>query len=63
MDVELGYQYLDSRFTGTSTCKLSGNELFPFTNQDMGVANLLANTELQSYFTLAINLTVFSFTI
>ena len=61
MDVELGYQYLDSRCT--STCKLSGNELFPFTNQDMGVANLLSNTELQSYFTLAINLTVFSFTI
>jgi hypothetical protein len=59
MGVELGYQYLDTRFTGTSSTKLSGSGNFPFPNQDMGVANLLADAELQSYFTIAISFTVF----
>ena len=48
MEVELGYQYLDTRFTGTSSTKLSGSGNFPLPNQDMGVANLLADAELQS---------------
>tara|TARA_R110000824_G_scaffold351429_1_gene538467 strand:- start:534 stop:713 length:180 start_codon:yes stop_codon:yes gene_type:complete len=59
MQGELGYQYLDTRFTGTSSTKLSGSGLFPFPNQDMGVANLLADAELQSYFIIAISFTVF----
>jgi|TARA_R110002050_G_scaffold26919_4_gene70598 hypothetical protein len=59
MEVELGYQYLDTRFTGTSSTKLSGSGNFPFPNQDMGVANLLADAELQSYFTVALCLPIF----
>lgn len=46
---ELGYQFLDTRFTGTSSDKLSGlgaSSDFPFVNQDEGVAKLLANFEL-----------------
>ena len=47
---ELGYQYLDSRFTGTSSAKLSGlggvGTDFPMADQDKGVARLLANFEL-----------------
>ena len=59
MEVELGYQYLDTRFTGTSSTKLSGSGNFPFPNQDTGVANLLADAELQSYFTVALCLPIF----
>jgi hypothetical protein len=48
---ELGYQYLDTRYTGTSSAKLSGASgayanLFPMVGQDQGVAQLLANFEL-----------------
>ncbi len=46
---EMGYQYLDTRFTGTSSAKLSGlggGSDFPFVDQDEGVARLLANFEL-----------------
>tara|TARA_R100000656_G_C3928427_1_gene124284 strand:+ start:39 stop:218 length:180 start_codon:yes stop_codon:yes gene_type:complete len=59
MQGELGYQFLDTEFTGTSSCKLSGGKDFPFPNQDMGVAKVLAAAELQSYFTIAISFTVF----
>jgi len=46
---ELGYQYLDTRFTGTSSGQLSGNATyFPMVDQDRGVAQLLANFELTS---------------
>jgi hypothetical protein len=46
---ELGYQYLDTRFTGTSSGSLSGNATyFPMVDQDQGVAQLLANFELTS---------------
>jgi len=47
---ELGYQMLDTRFTGTSSGKLSGLGVagtdFPGADQDAGVAKLLANFEL-----------------
>jgi len=45
---ELGYQYLDTRFTGTSSAALSGNSFFNVLAQDGGVAQLLANFELSS---------------
>ena len=45
---ELGYQYLDSRFTGVSSAALSGNSMFAVQAQDQGVAQLLANFELSS---------------
>ena len=46
---ELGYQYLDTRFTGTSSASLVGDATyFPFVPQDQGVAQLLANFELSS---------------
>jgi len=48
---ELGYQYLDTRYTGTSSSKLSGGDgvaasLFPSIGVDQGVAQVLANFEL-----------------
>ncbi|HAT66592.1 MAG TPA: hypothetical protein DCS66_18690, partial [Flavobacteriaceae bacterium] len=44
---ELGYQMLDTRFTGTSSARLSGGGSdFPWVDQDAGVARLLANFEL-----------------
>jgi len=47
---ELGYQYLDSRFTGASSASLSGDaaSYFPMVDQDRGVAQLLSNFELTS---------------
>ena len=50
---ELGYQYLDTRFTGVSTGALSGDAAFasanfPMVNQDQGVAQLLSQFELTS---------------
>lgn len=46
-DDELGYQLLDTRFTGTSAGFLSGNtEHWTFADQDRGIAELLANYEL-----------------
>jgi len=56
-DTELGYQRLDTRFTGTSSLNLSGathdntasgDSHFETVDADMGVANLLANYELTS---------------
>ena len=44
---ELGYQLLDSRFTGTSASALSGTSGdWEFNDQDKGVANILANFEI-----------------
>jgi len=48
---ELGYQYLDTRYTGTSSAKLSGGDglaanLFPSLGVDQGVAQVLKNFEL-----------------
>jgi hypothetical protein len=49
---ELGYQLLDTRFTGTSSGSLSGlgssGTDFDFVSQDQGVAQLLSNFELTS---------------
>jgi len=50
---ELGYQYLDTRYTGTSSARLSGGSgdaasLFPFVDADKGVAQLLKEFELTS---------------
>jgi hypothetical protein len=48
--LEIGYQYLDTRFTGTSSARLSGDGgatgLFNFVGNDQGVAQLLKNFEL-----------------
>lgn len=43
---EIGYQDLDTRFTGTSSAALSGNSDFTMVGQDKGVAELLGNYEL-----------------
>lgn len=46
-DTELGYQLLDTRFTGTSAAFLSGHaDHWTFVDQDQGIAELLANYEL-----------------
>jgi len=45
---ELGYQFLDTRFTGTSSNALTGNASFAFTVQDTGVAKILSQFELTS---------------
>jgi hypothetical protein len=44
---ELGYQSLDTRFTGTSSSQLSGlSTHFDFVNEDKGIAALLSQFEL-----------------
>jgi hypothetical protein len=45
-DREVGYNYLDTRFTGASSAELSGNSHFEFADQDAGVAKLLSDFEL-----------------
>jgi hypothetical protein len=45
-DDELGYQLLDTRFTGASASFLSGHAEWTFADQDRGVAELLQNYEL-----------------
>ena len=45
---ELGYQFIDSRFTGTSSTVLSGNAAWAFPAQDQGVAEILKNFEIQN---------------
>jgi hypothetical protein len=47
---ELGYQYLDTRFTGTSSASFSGtgDARFTMLDQDTGVAALLGSFELNS---------------
>jgi hypothetical protein len=43
---ELGYQFLDTRFTGTSAASLTGNSDFNVLGADQGVAALLSQFEL-----------------
>ena len=45
---EVGYNHLDTRFTGASSDALSGNADFAFGEGDDGVAELLSNFELTS---------------
>lgn len=45
---ELGYQFLDTRFTGTSSQFLSGNSDFAFAAADAGVAEILKNFEINA---------------
>ena len=45
---ELGFQHLDSRYTGTSAAALSGNADFAFAAQDQGVAEILKNFEINA---------------
>lgn len=46
---ELGYQHLDTRFTGTSSSQLSGDgDYFNFAAQDQGVAEILKNWEINN---------------
>jgi hypothetical protein len=43
---EVGWNHLDTRFTGTSSDRLSGGDDFAFAEEDKGVADLLKNFEL-----------------
>lgn len=43
---EVGYNYLNTAFTGTSSAKLSGSADFEFLAEDQGVAEWLANYEM-----------------
>ena len=45
LSAELGYQLLDTRFTGASSQSLTGHAEWTFALQDTGVAQLLANYE------------------
>ncbi len=45
-DKEAGYQYLDTRFTGTSSDALSGGNGIKFVDEDAGVAEILKDYEL-----------------
>jgi hypothetical protein len=44
---ELGYQYLNTAFTGAVNPALSGNAFFPFIFPDTGSAGTLRQKELQ----------------
>jgi len=43
---EIGYQNLDTRFTGTSSAQISGNADFTMSDEDKGVAAVLSQFEL-----------------
>ena len=45
---ELGYQFIDTRFTGTSSGQLSGGDYWNFAAQDQGVAEILKNWEINN---------------
>jgi len=45
---ELGYQFIDTRFTGTSSSYLTGGAGWNFNAQDQGVAEVLRNFEIQN---------------
>ena len=45
-NAEIGYQYLDTRFTGTSATALTGNNDFEVIDADGGVAAILSQYEL-----------------
>jgi len=44
---EIGWNYLYTGFTGTTTPALSGNKKFPFIKEDQGVASSLSKKELK----------------
>lgn len=47
-ETEIGYNYLDTRLSGTSSQALSGgNEHFPFIVEDIGVAMTTAQGEFR----------------
>lgn len=48
MQYEMGYQYLNTGFTGSFNQALSGNSLFPIPPQDTGTSGTLASKELTS---------------
>jgi hypothetical protein len=45
---ELGYQFLETRYTGTSSTALTGNSVWGFNAADTGVAEILKNFEINS---------------
>jgi len=45
---EIGYQHLDTRYTGASSGSLSGNAEWSFAAQDQGVAEILKQFEINS---------------
>jgi hypothetical protein len=45
---ELGYNYLNTSFTGTISDQLTGNDLFPFLPEDRGVASKTSSKEFKS---------------
>jgi hypothetical protein len=45
---EIGYQHLDTRYTGASSGALSGNSEWSFAAQDRGVAEVLKSFEINS---------------
>lgn len=45
-NTELGYQFLDTRFTGSSSTRLSGGNGFSFNAADTGVAQILSAFEI-----------------
>jgi hypothetical protein len=47
-DNELGFQHLDTRYTGASSAALSGNSEWAFAAQDGGVAEILKNFEINA---------------
>jgi hypothetical protein len=47
-DNELGWQHLDSRYTGVASAQLSGNAEWNFSAQDQGVAEILKNFEINA---------------
>ena len=47
MENEIGWNFLDTRLTGTSSMALSGNPHFPFIPDDFGVAKTTAEGEFR----------------
>jgi len=45
---EIGYNYLNTAFTGANASELSGNSDFPFVDEDGGVGQALAHFEMSS---------------
>jgi hypothetical protein len=47
---EIGYQYINTTFTGSVCPQLSGNSDFPIVCSDNGTSAKTENFELKSYF-------------
>ena len=45
--MELGYQYLNTAFSGAVNLALSGNNIFPFPGTDVGSAETLSQGEFK----------------